>query len=61
MPVVEFTLVRSPTFTDLETMEKEYILELEEAVGKAIGADHVVAWGPIIRRADTVKLTKTNP
>lgn len=48
-------------FTDLETMEKEYIPELEEVVKRAIGADHVIAWGPIIRRADTVKTDNDQP
>ena len=48
-------------FTDLEAAEREYIPELEEVVKKTLGADHVVAWGPIIRRAATVKTDKDQP
>lgn len=48
-------------FTDLEAAEREYIPELEEVVKKTLGADHVVAWGPIIRKAATVKTDKDQP
>jgi hypothetical protein len=48
-------------FTDLEAAEREYIPELEEVVKKALGADHVIAWGPIIRRASAVITDSDQP
>lgn len=48
-------------FTDLEAADKMYLPELEDVVKNTIGADHVIAWSPIIRRASSVKRDGDQP
>jgi hypothetical protein len=48
-------------FTDLDEARRVYLPELEEFVKTALGADHVVAFGPIIRKASEVKRKEDQP
>ena len=45
----------------MEEAERDYIPELEEFVKNAIGADHVVAYHPVIRKAESVKRKQDQP
>jgi len=48
-------------FTDMDEAERVYIPEIEEFVKKAIGADHVVAYRPVIRKTAAVKRPQDQP
>jgi hypothetical protein len=45
----------------MEEAEKVYIPEIEEFVKNAIGADHVVAYRPVIRKTASIKRAQDQP
>jgi len=55
------SLISDADFTNLEEAVRAYLPELEEFVKTALGADHVVAYRPIIRKASSVKRAQDQP